>query len=688
MAAVPKIRVEKIDDARREPTHPVVWKAVLVGSHTPMAQGLVLHLDANGDPYQPYYQWPERKDTWARILQLPDHLIPEVEQLWAEALEAMRRADVCHKNSIVFQFNTALRVLLKLESEAGSAHDLAPNSMRQQVWRIREKVEREQIERFKSPDPESVENDALTQAVEAVNSFDRHAQLSTTTALDYEVGNAIGISIDYHHLGGQTWRDWCLRHELDPAQPSSYRKMCDTTWWRRRLRKKHERDAEEAFIRVGQIDPTGHVRSPWISDEALFRGRAKDDLMVQIGACIKGISDDGLEVTCDKLFDRQARNGRQYAELMARCSGLKALAEERGDTYPILVTITAPSRFHPTTTWHPGTGRGPRRRNPRWDGSTPRDAHAWMQENWESFNDWKRHSGIGPYWVMGVQPMVDQTPHYHLVMYLKNANEAREVEEMLHIHFDVLGNNHAIDVAPIEGGTDGAVRYSAREIAYVSREIAEAHPGERDPDQAGDEAERASEWARVWGIRRFRTSHARATLWNMVRRSDLTIAANDPAYAAQAAAKESDFAGFLHASEGLKLVYERRETRYGDMARRIIGFCDTMTGELYQPTREWAWTRTAANADTATTSELCLTTKGEEEAAASGEDVGENAAGADPPDEQPPPTNNDQPVEDPVDPKVVWLLDPPKRGLRLWRPFIVTDTGEMSPYHPTRRWAA
>lgn len=585
--------------------------------YDPTGRGPELITATDGTPSNPYYRWGTTVETWERILTLPRRLRSRMEAIFARALNEQRaeaEIDLARGEEIQRQFNIALRYLIQVEHALGSTPDLAPASMRRTVQRLRDQAEEEQFKRIEGEEPENGSVEAFEAAAEAVTEFDGWAQRASATALDYEVGISVGRTLDYKSLGGETWRDWCDRHGLDPKRPSSYEKMVDPQWWRRRLRKTHVRTAENAFIKALAFDPEGHTRSPWVSDEALYRGRAQDAVMKVVGARTMGESSDGITVTCAQLYDREERNKRQYAELMARCSGLKALAEERGDTYPILVTITAPSRFHPTTTWHPHSGRGLRRRNPAWDGSTPRDTHAWMQDNWEEFCDLKRYGDVAPYWVMGVQPQIDETPHYHVVMYVRDEEEAGWVERSLRTCFEAE-NAHSIDVQAIAGGTDGAVRYSARTIAYISREVAEKHPGSDDPDHAGDEAERASEWARVWGIRRFRTSHSRSTLWKLLRRSDISVDPNGQAHTAQQSARAGDFASFLHASANLKLSYEHTITRYGDKTRKVIGFCDTINGVLYEPEREWKWMRTPIPVPI---SELCLTTKGKAEGSGTG----------------------------------------------------------------------
>jgi len=188
--------------------------------------------------------------------------------------------------------------------------------------------------------------------------------------------------------------------------------------------------------------------------------------------------------------------------------------------------------------------------------------------------------GIMPYWICAAQPHEDGTPHWHIVAWLRDTDEAAAVEAILRQKFEGEAL-HAIDVKRLSGGARAAAKYAIRAMSYGARHVA--------PKGEENTAAREAEWARIVGRRRYRTSHSRATLWRLLRRPDLRL--SGPGEAVQAGVDDDNFAAFNTAADetGIRIAYAPTVTRYGEDAKRVIG---VQIGEvIHVPTREWQMRR-------------------------------------------------------------------------------------------------
>jgi hypothetical protein len=245
-----------------------------------------------------------------------------------------------------------------------------------------------------------------------------------------------------------------------------------------------------------------------------------------------------------------------------------------------LVTITVPSSMHPTTM----TG-GHRRKNECWDGTTPGEACAWLQQRWRRARESMRRANIAFDFVIAVQAHLDGTPHWHIVIWTKGKRWA-ETEQILRRYFSASAKEgkarykHGIDVREIEGGTEGAVAYISRVVAYISREVA------TEGEEQGSEATRTKAWSRTHRIQRFRTSRSAATIMKELRRRDIDLSGTD-LEGAQVAARDGDYARLIEMRDelGIRPAYTHAQGKYGDLTRRLIGI--QVENITFVRTHEW-----------------------------------------------------------------------------------------------------
>ena len=213
----------------------------------------------------------------------------------------------------------------------------------------------------------------------------------------------------------------------------------------------------------------------------------------------------------------------RYAQLVAMTKGIETLAGEAGMTAHIL-TISLDSQYHPAKDAYK---KGPRIRNEKYDPDlTPRAGQAFLNRRWRLFRTALSDAEIPTFWVLGVQPNRDETPHWHVVLWCKE--EHKELtESRLYKYFKTNnrmekkgdGTVRSVQVDWQEAKSEaGSSSYAMRMLAYITRQTAE----QRDNTTADEqEAEAASAWASTWGIRRYRTSHTAATLWKMTRHQEI-----------------------------------------------------------------------------------------------------------------------------------------------------------------------
>lgn len=397
-------------------------------------------------------------------------------------------------------------------------------------------------------------------------------------------------------------RDWRWRAEkfgLDPNDSGIRVRSMDPYYWRRQLRW-IIRGCEVAWIILAPESLA------YVSPDALRLSREIDETAQwQAENCEFGQQGDpDTSISAAGLAPAEAAK-RRYAELNARTVGISQLAAEEDRTLAILITLTCPSHMHPTTT----AGGGERRPNPNYDGVTlpniapsaawktsgalEKSAAGWFQGQWKRLRSAAKRRGVLKYWVLGVQPHKDQTPHWHLVAWVTSA-EVVVVEELLRRYYQPE-SGHQIDIEVLgdaQKGMKHAINYTIRGVGYAARGI--GGRGEDDTDEANDAA-RITAYTRAWGLRRIRTSHSKATVWRYLRRKDMPAMPGTAAEAAQAA-RDGDFAAFIRASGGLKPALIDARNRYGEPVRRVVGVRDLESNAVYVPKTRWVLRRRRSQA--------------------------------------------------------------------------------------------
>lgn len=411
-------------------------------------------------------------------------------------------------------------------------------------------------------------------------------------------------------------------------------------WWRRQLRRYVARQAEAAAITLGLV----HKRAGqiYVSDRAMRR-RAEQLRANEEALKARTIENgDGERVSLWDCMQRSVSNRAiRRGELMTRIRGAEEIATESG-LVGTFWTLTAPSRFHPRD--H-RTGR----RNPEYDGSTPREAQQWLRDTWATARTRLKDRGIRMMGLRVAEPHHDGCPHWHALLWCQPEHVQALRSEITSAWFAELPDDPARRRARKRWGTKcveiderGAAGYVAKYVAKnidaplpdggVLADHADAAPADmaqqRDMLDGAEvtPAARVEAWAATWGIRQFQAlGMPPVSVWRELRRIHRTNIAGrgDPEvtrawWAAHRHGKQrADWAEYCRAQGGVmlkrteyraRLAYVEQPARAGyepgKIVRRPIGVTsDAMRGRLARSMRcEWgpegfgaakraAWTR-------------------------------------------------------------------------------------------------
>lgn len=298
-------------------------------------------------------------------------------------------------------------------------------------------------------------------------------------------------------------------------------------WWRRVLRKQVARVTELGAIELGLVSRAASV---YASNDAVQRRR--DQLARNAATLKKSLwkNEAGQVYSLAELASKSIANqDNRRDELMTRIRGADEFAKASGHLGYFL-TLTCPSRKHAVRT----VKNSPVvLANDKYDGSSPKDAQAWLCARWASVRAAFARAGIMAYGLRVAEAHHDGTPHWHAMLFVKDklqlalarmiirakwlAPDAHEIEGHDFGDWQRLGKKtgdrgadmHRVKFLElIEGQAAGYV------AKYISKNINSNHDVGKHLDEmkgvqleldTGDArgAERVDAWASTWGIRQF-----------------------------------------------------------------------------------------------------------------------------------------------------------------------------------------
>jgi hypothetical protein len=420
----------------------------------------------------------------------------------------------------------------------------------------------------------------------------RARECSNYITADAEEGRGLRLAAAALDRYGLEWPAPYSEPNGPPADlwPLKARLMC-AKWWRRRVRALQRREVDQ-YMREREKVAKG--RQAYCSDWLLNNVRRADQRnRATLEETTAENLDTGQQYNLAELAALGVANPKiRRMELMTRIRGFEEVAQGRGHTYAFL-TLTCPSRFHAMTSKR----GGPVFRNPKYDGSTPKEAQNWLCNLWAKIRAAWDEAGIKAYGFRVCEPHHDGCPHWHMTLFFhpEQVDQAIQIarEKAQGTEPEPGSQARRFDVKKADPNKAGAAAYMAK---YVAKNIdGQGQSGGDDVDLLDEDQEtgepltrtaaRVVAWARGHGIRQFQQiGGPSVTVWRELRGMEsrgsdqAELFGNTDLVEGSAAADQGDWAAFVEAMGGPLLPSDARPARpayYLD--------CDPETGELLRP---------------------------------------------------------------------------------------------------------
>ena len=311
--------------------------------------------------------------------------------------------------------------------------------------------------------------------------------------------------------------NYCRSCKIEPPEPNEdeggsrtyegcIKRLLDKHWWRRKLTKKIQQEREKIAVKLGLVSKKKDI---YCSREALADNIAQAERNERI--LNKLIATDGqTSISLADIAKSNISNPEiRYAELMTRLNGFEKLVNA-ADQETIFITVTCPSRMHSVLS---KSGRI----NPKYDGTTPAEAHQYLQKTWEKARAKLNRNNINMEGYRIAEPHHDGCPHWHLAL----ATDKEDSAELIDIITDYFTQSDRE-----EKGIDNRVKVEfVKSIAgYLSKYISKNIDGKHvDKDFHGHDAKTSASnvraWASLWNIRQFQPiGGASVTTYRELRR--------------------------------------------------------------------------------------------------------------------------------------------------------------------------
>lgn len=187
-------------------------------------------------------------------------------------------------------------------------------------------------------------------------------------------------------------------------------RLQDGAFWNRQLGKLIRRSREH--VRRAGFNLVNKRGQLFCSNRAVRDRRAQKLRNSALLDALSMVNELGEEFSLSELVEKSNANPAvRRAELMTRIAGFEAIARNLNHAGEFL-TLTCPSRFHRA---HHISGDV----NDKYDGSSPRDAAAYLQKVWAKIQAALKRAEIGIYGFRVAEPHHDGCPHWHGLFFME-----------------------------------------------------------------------------------------------------------------------------------------------------------------------------------------------------------------------------------------------------------------------------
>ncbi|MBD2785957.1 replication endonuclease [Xenorhabdus sp. DI] len=287
---------------------------------------------------------------------------------------------------------------------------------------------------------------------------------------------------------------------------SAVARLVNDDFWYRRLKAHRTRWREALLIAVMAVNKN---RSPYASRQAIqeVKSQRLSNLQYLQAMDIEDVETGERFDLVDQVMQSIANPEIRRMEMMAQVAGIQRVALARNDI-GMFVTITTPSKYHPTRLMKKG-GAEIAVLNHNWadEAYTPKDGQRYLVRVWSKIRTAFKDSGLNVYGVRVVEPHHDGTPHWHLLLFTDKASRAAAVEIMRKKALQEDGDERGAQKYRFECkhmNRGGAVSYIAK---YIAKNIdGYALKGQIDHETGKpltDAAAAVTAWASTWRIPQF-----------------------------------------------------------------------------------------------------------------------------------------------------------------------------------------
>lgn len=369
------------------------------------------------------------------------------------------------------------------------------------------------------------------------------------------------------------WARYC-KDKLDAVSAiASMSRLVNPDWWLRQLKGQRTRWRESLLIAIGKVNRDA---SPYASKQAIreVRARRLSNLDYLKSSELENIETGERFSLIDKVMASISNPEIRRMELMSTIAGTEKYAAANGDV-GMFLTITTPSKFHPTRMVGKGDNKRVQR-NHAWDKEayTPKDAQRYLCGIWGKMRTAFKDSGLSVYGMRVVEPHHDATPHWHMMLFTKPAMRQPVIDIMRKYAMKEDGDERGaaknrFDCKHLNCG--GAAGYIAK---YIAKNIdGYALEGERDHETGElltDSAAAVTAWAATWRIPQFHPiglpTMGSYRECRRIRSISLTETFDEEVEAVRAAADAGDFMAYMEAQGGANVPREDQIVR---VARRV-----------------------------------------------------------------------------------------------------------------------
>ncbi|HDU3835084.1 TPA: replication endonuclease [Klebsiella aerogenes] len=403
---------------------------------------------------------------------------------------------------------------------------------------------------------------------EYTEAYGRKEALFTDEAQSYLYGQ-LASAVRAFNITPMYWKKYRKGQMTIRMAYSAIARMMNNEWWVSQLKAQRMRWRESLLIAAGEVNKD---RSPYASKTAIRDVHARRLANLEyLKSCELENKATGERIDLiSKVMASISNPEIRRMELMNTIAGIERYAASVGDV-GMFITITAPSKYHPTRQ----VGKGENKTvqlNHGWNDKayTPKDGQRYLCGIWSKMRTAFKDNDLQVYGMRVVEPHHDGTPHWHMMLFCKRAQRKQITDIMRRYAMKEDGHERGAARNRFEAkhlNRGGAAGYIAK---YIAKNIdGYALDGQLDNDTGKplkDTASAVTAWASTWRIPQFKpigipTMGAYRELRKLPRGVSIASDFDERVEAARHAADESEFDLYIAAQGGANVKRDEQTVR-------------------------------------------------------------------------------------------------------------------------------